>query len=178
MVLCKEQHAKTLNSKVFPGMQGGPLMHVIAAKAGAFKEALSPEFKEYQTRVVRNAKAMAEELISLGFILISGGTDNHLMLVDLTNKDVTGKDAQEMLDLAWITVNRNTTPFETKSPFVTSGIRIGTPALTTRGMKEDEMRHVARMIARVIEAKGDAAVIEKVRNEVDELTKRFPIYEG
>jgi glycine hydroxymethyltransferase len=178
MVLCREQHAKTLNSKVFPGMQGGPLMHVIAAKAVAFKEALSPEFKEYQTRVVRNAKAMAEELISLGFILISGGTDNHLMLVDLTNKDVTGKDAQEMLDLAWITVNRNTIPFETKSPFVTSGIRIGTPALTTRGMKEDEMRHVARMIARVIEAKGDAAVIEKVRNEVDELTKRFPIYEG
>jgi glycine hydroxymethyltransferase len=159
-------------------MQGGPLMHVIAAKAVAFKEALRPEFKEYQTQIVRNAKAMAEELISLGFILVSGGTDNHLMLVDLTNKDVTGKDAQEMLDLAWITVNRNTIPFETKSPFVTSGIRIGTPALTTRGMKEDEMRHVARMIARVIEAKGDATVIEKVRNEVDELTKRFPIYEG
>ena len=153
-------------------------MHVIAAKAVAFKEALSPEFKEYQTQIVRNAKAMADELISLGFILVSGGTDNHLMLVDLTNKDVTGKDAQEMLDLAWITVNRNTIPFETKSPFVTSGIRIGTPALTTRGMKEDEMRQVARMIARVIEAKGDAAVIEKVRNEVDELTKRFPIYEG
>jgi glycine hydroxymethyltransferase len=178
MVLCKEKHAKTLNSKVFPGMQGGPLMHVIAAKAVAFKEALSPEFKEYQAQVVRNAKAMAEELISLGFILVSGGTDNHLMLVDLTNKNVTGKDAQEMLDLAWITVNRNTIPFETKSPFVTSGIRIGTPALTTRGMKEDEMRHVARMIARVIEAKGDATVIEQVRNEVDELTKRFPIYEG
>ena len=153
-------------------------MHVIAAKAVAFKEALSPEFKEYQTQIVRNAKAMADELISLGFILVSGGTDNHLMLVDLTNKDVTGKDAQEMLDLAWITVNRNTIPFETKSPFVTSGIRIGTPALTTRGMKEDEMRQVARMIARVIEAKGDAAVIEKVRNEVDGLTKRFPIYEG
>jgi glycine hydroxymethyltransferase len=178
MVLCKEQHAKTLNSRVFPGMQVGPLMHVIAAKAVAFKEALSPEFKEYQTQIVRNAKAMAEELISLGFILVSGGTDNHLMLVDLTNKDVTGKDAQEMLDLAWITVNRNTIPFETKSPFVTSGIRIGTPALTTRGMKADDMRHVARMIARVIEAKGDADVIEKVRNEVDELTKRFPIYEG
>jgi glycine hydroxymethyltransferase len=178
MVLCKEQHAKTLNSKVFPGMQGGPLMHVIAAKAVAFKEALSPEFKEYQTQIVRNAKAMADELISLDFVLVSGGTDNHLMLVDLTNKDVTGKDAQEMLDLAWITVNRNTIPFETKSPFVTSGIRIGTPALTTRGMKEEEMRHVARMIARVIEAKGDAAVIEKVRSEVDELTRRFPIYEG
>ncbi len=138
----------------FPGMQGGPLMHVIAAKAVAFKEALSPEFKVYQTQIVKNAKAMADELISLGFVLVSGGTDNHLMLVDLTNKDVTGKDAQEMLDLAWITVNRNTIPFETKSPFVTSGIRIGTPALTTRGMKEDEMRQVARMIAQGHRSQG------------------------
>jgi glycine hydroxymethyltransferase len=178
MILCKEKHAKTLNSKVFPGMQGGPLMHVIAAKAVAFKEALMPEFKEYQAQIVRNAKAMAEEFLSLGFTLISGGTDNHLMLVDLTNKDITGKDAQEMLDLAWITVNRNTIPFETKSPFVTSGIRIGTPALTTRGMKEDEMRQVARLIGRVVDSKGDAAVIEQVRKEVDSLTARFPIYQG
>ncbi len=178
MILCKEQHAKTLNSKVFPGMQGGPLMHVIAAKAVAFKEALMPEFKEYQAQIVRNAKAMAEEFLSLGFTLISGGTDNHLMLVDLTNKDITGKDAQEMLDLAWITVNRNTIPFETKSPFVTSGIRIGTPALTTRGMKEDEMRQVARLIGRVVDSKGDSAVIEQVRKEVDSLTARFPIYQG
>jgi glycine hydroxymethyltransferase len=178
MILCKEQHAKTLNSKVFPGMQGGPLMHVIAAKAVAFKEALMPEFKEYQAQIVRNAKAMAEEFLTMGFTLISGGTDNHLMLVDLTNKDITGKDAQEMLDLAWITVNRNTIPFETKSPFVTSGIRIGTPALTTRGMKEDEMRQVARLIGRVVDSKGDAAVIEQVRKEVDSLTARFPIYQG
>jgi glycine hydroxymethyltransferase len=178
MILCKEKHAKTLNSKVFPGMQGGPLMHVIAAKAVAFKEALMPEFKEYQAQIVRNAKAMAEEFLTMGFTLISGGTDNHLMLVDLTNKDITGKDAQEMLDLAWITVNRNTIPFETKSPFVTSGIRIGTPALTTRGMKEDEMRQVARLVGRVVDSKGDSAVIEQVRKEVDSLTARFPIYQG
>ncbi|HOS98290.1 MAG TPA: serine hydroxymethyltransferase, partial [Deltaproteobacteria bacterium] len=146
MVLCTEKHAKTLNSKVFPGMQGGPLMHVIAAKAVALKEALSPEFKEYQAQIVKNAKAMADEFLAMGFTLVSGGTDNHLMLVDLTNKDVTGKEAQEMLDAANITVNRNAIPFDTKSPFVTSGIRIGTPALTTRGMKEEEMRQVARMI--------------------------------
>jgi len=178
MILCKEQHAKTLNSKVFPGMQGGPLMHVIAAKAVAFKEALTPGFKEYQTQTVKNAKAMADEFLSLGFTLVSGGTDNHLMLVDLSNKDVTGKDAQEMLDAANITVNRNTIPFDTKSPFVTSGIRIGTPALTTRGMKEEEMRQVARMIARVIEAKGAEDVTTKVKQDIAELTKRFPVYGG
>ena len=178
MVLCKEQHAKTLNSKVFPGMQGGPLMHVIAAKAVAFKEALTPEFKEYQTRIVKNAKAMADEFLVLGFTLVSGGTDNHLMLLDLSNKDVTGKDAQEMLDAANITVNRNTIPFDTKSPFVTSGIRIGTPALTTRGMKEEEMKLVARMIARIIEAKGSEDMIIQVKKEIGELTKRFPVYGG
>jgi glycine hydroxymethyltransferase len=178
MVLCKEQHAKTLNSRVFPGMQGGPLMHVIAAKAVAFKEALMPEFKEYQKQIVKNAAAMADELMALGFNLVSGGTDNHLMLVDLTNKDVTGKDAQEFLDKAWITANKNTIPFETKSPMVTSGIRLGTPALTSRGMKENEMRIVARLIGKVVDAKGDAAVIEQVRKEVGELTARFPIYEG
>ena len=178
MVLCKEQHAKTLNSKVFPGMQGGPLMHVIAAKAVALKEALTPEFKEYQTQIVKNARAMADEFLALGFTLVSGGTDNHLMLLDLSNKDVTGKDAQEMLDAANITVNRNTIPFDTKSPFVTSGIRIGTPALTTRGMMEEEMRQVARMIARVIEAKGSEDVIAQVKKEIAELTKRFPVYGG
>jgi glycine hydroxymethyltransferase len=178
MVLCKEQHAKTLNSKVFPGMQGGPLMHVIAAKAVAFKEALMPEFKEYQKQIVKNAAAMAEELMALGFNLVSGGTDNHLMLVDLTNKDITGKDAQEFLDQAWITANKNTIPFETKSPMVTSGIRLGTPALTSRGMKENEMRTVARLIGKVVDAKGDAGVIEQVRKEVGELTARFPIYQG
>ena len=178
MILCKEQHAKTLNSRVFPGMQGGPLMHVIAAKAVAFKEALTPEFKEYQVQIVRNAKAMADELMLLGFTLVSGGTDNHLMLVDLTNKDLTGKDAQEFLDKAWITANKNTIPFETKSPMVTSGIRLGTPALTTRGMKEEEMRLVARLIGKVVDAKGDGAVIEQVRKEVGALTARFPIYQG
>jgi len=178
MVLCKEQHAKTLNSRVFPGMQGGPLMHVIAAKAVAFKEALNPEFKEYQKQIVKNAAAMADELMKLGFVLVSGGTDNHLMLVDLSNKDVTGKDAQEYLDQAWITANKNTIPFETKSPMVTSGIRLGTPALTTRGMKEEEMRLVSRFIARVIDSKGDAGVIEQVRRDVGELTARFPIYQG
>ncbi|HOJ13937.1 MAG TPA: serine hydroxymethyltransferase [Deltaproteobacteria bacterium] len=178
MILCKEQHAKTLNSKVFPGMQGGPLMHVIAAKAVALKEALSPEFREYQAQIVKNAKAMAEEFLALGFRLVSGGTDNHLMLIDLTNKDVTGKEAQEMLDAANITVNRNAIPFDTKSPFVTSGIRIGTPALTTRGMKEEEMRFVAGLIARVIDAKGDPQVIESVKKEVSGLTRRFPVYGG
>ncbi len=178
MVLCTEKHAKTLNSKVFPGMQGGPLMHVIAAKAVALKEALSPEFKEYQAQIVKNAKAMADEFLAMGFTLVSGGTDNHLMLVDLTNKDVTGKEAQEMLDAANITVNRNAIPFDTKSPFVTSGIRIGTPALTTRGMKEEEMRQVARMIGAVIDAKGAGSAVEKVKKEVAELTKRFPVYGG
>jgi len=178
MVLCKEAHAKTLNSKVFPGMQGGPLMHVIAAKAVALKEAMSPEFKAYQQQIIKNAQALAEGLVSRGFSLVSGGTDNHLMLVDLTNKDITGKDAEAFLDRAWITVNKNTIPFETKSPFVTSGIRLGTPALTTRGMKEDEMRQVASFIAEVVDSKGDDAVIEKVRKEVEALSSRFPIYQG
>ncbi|MCE5274568.1 MAG: serine hydroxymethyltransferase [Syntrophaceae bacterium] len=178
MILCKEQHAKTLNSRVFPGMQGGPLMHVIAAKAVAFKEALEPSFKEYQAQIIRNAQAMADELLSLGFTLVSGGTDNHLLLVDLTNKDITGKDAQEFLDQAWITANKNTIPFETKSPMVTSGIRLGTPALTSRGMKENEMRIVARLIGKVVDSKGAPEVIEQVRKEVGELTDRFPIYQG
>lgn len=178
MVLCKEEHAKTLNSKVFPGMQGGPLMHVIAAKAVALKEAMSPEFKEYQQQIIKNAQALADALISHGFTLVSGGTDNHLMLVDLTNKDITGKDAEAFLDLAWITVNKNTIPFETKSPFVTSGIRLGTPALTTRGMKEDQMRQIASFIAEVIHSKGDQGVIGKVRKEVAALSSGFPIYQG
>ena len=153
-------------------------MHVIAAKAVALKEALMPEFKVYQQQIVVNAKAMADELMSQGFALISGGTDNHLMLLDLTDKDITGKDAQNWLDEAWITVNKNTVPFETRSPFVTSGIRIGTPALTSRGMREAEMRQIAAMIARILNAKGDASMIAAVRKEVDELTQRFPIYPG
>lgn len=177
MVLCREEFAKKLNSSLFPGMQGGPLMHVIAAKAVALKEAMGEEFKNYQVQVLKNAASLANALMDLGFSLISGGTDNHLMLVDLTNKDVTGKDAEAWLDLASITVNKNTIPFETKSPFVTSGIRLGSPALTTRGMKEDEMRQVASFISRVIDSKGDPAVLEKVKNEVKELTSRYPIYQ-
>ena len=178
MVLCREGHAKTLNSRVFPGMQGGPLMHVIAAKAVALKEAMAPEFKVYQQQIVKNAQALAQGLTSKGFSLVSGGTDNHLMLVDLTNKDITGKDAEAFLDLAWITVNKNTIPFETRSPFVTSGVRLGTPALTTRGMKEGEMEQVASFIARVIDSKGDAQEIERVRKDVEALSGRFPIYGG
>ena len=178
MILCREEHAKTLNSRVFPGMQGGPLMHVIAAKAVALKEAMTPEFKAYQQQIVKNAQALAKGLISRGFSLVSGGTDNHLMLVDLTNKDITGKDAEAFLDQAWITVNKNTIPFETRSPFVTSGVRLGTPALTTRGMKEGEMEQVASLIARVIDSKGDPAEIERVRADVEALSGRFPIYGG
>jgi glycine hydroxymethyltransferase len=178
MVLCREEFAKKLNSSLFPGMQGGPLMHVIAAKAVAFKEAMSEEFKQYQEQVIRNAQALANALMDLEFSIISGGTDNHLMLVDLTNKDITGKDAEAFLDLASITVNKNTIPFETKSPFVTSGIRLGSPALTTRGMKEEEMKQVATLISQVIDSKGDSAVIERVSAEVKELSSRFPIYKG
>jgi glycine hydroxymethyltransferase len=178
MVLCREEFAKKLNSSLFPGMQGGPLMHVIAAKAVAFKEAMKEEFKQYQTQVIKNAQALANALMDLEFSLISGGTDNHLMLVDLTNKDITGKDAEAFLDLASITVNKNTIPFETKSPFVTSGIRLGSPALTTRGMKEEEMKQVATLISQVIDSKGDSSVIEKVSADVKELTSRFPIYKG
>lgn len=178
IILCKEEMSKKLNSSVFPGMQGGPLMHVIAAKAVALKEAMTPEFKTYQVQIVKNAQAMAVELMALGFQLVSGGTDNHLMLIDLTAKDITGRDAQTWLDDAWITVNKNTVPFETKSPFVTSGIRIGTPALTTRGMREAEMKQVASMIARILDARGDAVGIAQVRKEVEALTQRFPIYQG
>ncbi|HHO75802.1 MAG TPA: serine hydroxymethyltransferase [Deltaproteobacteria bacterium] len=178
MVLCKEEHAKTLNSRVFPGMQGGPLMHVIAAKAVALKEAMSEEFRLYQQQVIKNAKALADALLALGFSLVSGGTDNHLMLVDLTNKDITGKDAEAFLDQASITANKNTIPFETRSPFVTSGIRLGSPALTTRGMMEEQMKQVASLISKVIDSKGDPAVLVSVSNEVKELTARFPIYQG
>jgi len=178
MILCKEEFAKKLNSTVFPGMQGGPLMHVIAAKAVALKEAMSEDFNAYQAQIVKNAKAMADVLIQNGFDLISGGTDNHLILVDLNNKGLTGKEAEAYLDEAWITVNKNTIPFETRSPFITSGIRIGTPAVTTRGMKEDEMREIATMIASVIDSRGDKKVIDTVREGVKELTERFPIYQG
>jgi glycine hydroxymethyltransferase len=176
MVLCKAEHAKTVDSKVFHGMQGGPLMHVIAAKAVALKEALSPEFKIYQQQIVKNARALAEGLMSKGFRLTSEGTDNHLMLVDLRKSELTGKVAQETLDKARITVNRNAVPFDTRSPFVTSGIRIGTPAVTTRGMKENEMAAIADFIARALNHVSEEAVLKAVAGEVGELCRRFPVY--
>ncbi|KAF0159973.1 MAG: glycine hydroxymethyltransferase [Syntrophaceae bacterium] len=176
LVMCKEPYIKILNSRVFPGMQGGPLMHIIAAKAVALKEALLPEFKEYQQQIIKNAQAMADELKNEGFRLVSGGTDNHLMLVDLTAKGVTGKDAQEALDRAAITVNKNGIPFDTQGPMVTSGIRIGTPALTTRGMKENEMRLIASLIADVINHINDEQTIKAVAEKVKTLCARFPLY--
>jgi len=176
LIMCKEAYAKTLNSRVFPGMQGGPLMHIIAAKAVAFKEALLPEFKQYQSQILKNAQAMADELKNQGFRLVSGGTDNHLMLVDLTAKGVTGKDAQEALDLAAITVNKNGIPFDTQGPQVTSGIRIGTPALTTRGMKEKEMRLIASYIADVVSNINNDSKIKAVAEKVKTLCAQFPLY--
>jgi len=175
MILCRQQFAKSIDSSIFPGNQGGPLMHVIAAKAVAFKEAMDPTFKEYQTQIVRNAKALAAALITKGFRPVSGGTDNHLMLIDLRNTELTGKVAQETLDQAHITVNKNTVPFETRSPFVTSGVRIGTPAVTTRGMKEPEMETVADLIARALAAVGDDKRLVSVADDVVSLCQRFPI---
>jgi glycine hydroxymethyltransferase len=178
MILCPEEHAKAIDKAVFPFMQGGPLMHVIAAKAVALMEALRPEFKDYSAQVLANAKALGGKLAELGFHLVSGGTDNHLMLVDLrpSHPDLPGKDAEGALEAAGITVNKNTVPGETRSPFVTSGLRIGTPALTTRGMKEPEMERIAAWIARVLAAPRDEAVIEGVRGEVSELSAAFPLY--
>ena len=176
MVLCRAEHAKTIDSKVFPGMQGGPLMHVIAAKAVALKEALSPEFKSYQQQIVTNARVLAQTLMSQGFRLTSGGTDNHLMLVDLRKSELTGKVAQETLDRARITVNKNAVPFDTRSPFVTSGIRIGTPAVTTRGMKEKEMEQIGDFIGRALKHVTDEQVLQTVAGEVGELCRKFPVY--
>ena len=176
MILSTEDMGKTLNSQIFPGIQGGPLMHVIAAKAVAFGEALRPAFKTYQQRVVTNAAVLAKYLMDAGYDLVSGGTDNHLMLVDLTNKDVTGKDAEHALDQAGITVNKNTVPFETRSPFVTSGVRLGTAALTTRGMKEDDMRTVGAFIVDAIEKHEDAAALEKISKNVEEFARQFPLF--
>ena len=176
MVLCKAEHAKSIDSRVFPGMQGGPLMHVIAAKAVALKEALSPEFKIYQQQIIKNSQALAQALIGNGFRLTSNGTDNHLMLVDLRKSELTGKVAQETLDKARITVNKNGIPFDTRSPFVTSGIRIGTPAVTTRGMKETEMTVIAGLIARALSSVSDEAKLRAVADDVGELCKKFPVY--
>ena len=176
LILCKAQHAAAINKAVFPGTQGGPLEHVIAAKAVAFKEALEPAFTEYSKQIVANAKALAAALMQRGYQLVSGGTDNHLMLVDLRNKGLTGKLAEKSLNDAGITVNKNTVPKETQSPFVTSGIRIGTPAVTTRGMKEADMGQIAALIDRVLLAPEDTYVLSNVRQEVRSLVRGFPLY--
>ncbi|MFL5261221.1 MAG: serine hydroxymethyltransferase [Anaeromyxobacteraceae bacterium] len=178
MILSREAHAKAVNSQIFPGIQGGPLEHVIAAKAVAFGEALRPEFKTYQRRIVENAKVLAEGLVAAGLRLVSGGTDNHLMLVDLRPKKLTGKVAEEALGKAGITVNKNMIPWDPEKPMTTSGIRVGTPALTTRGMGPSEMREVAALIGRALDAPGDDAALAKVRGEVKDLCRRFPMYEG
>ena len=174
LILCKEEHAKAVNKAIFPGIQGGPLMHTIAAKAVCFKEALTEEFKQYQSQVVKNAKALSQELVNQGFKLVSGGTDNHLMLVDLTQTGVTGKEAEKMLDEVGITVNKNAIPFDTQSPFITSGIRIGTPAMTSRGFDEEDAREVAKLIKLTLtefDAKAD-----EVRQRVAALCKKHPLY--
>ncbi len=171
-----EEKAKVMNSRIFPGIQGGPLEHVIAGKAVAFGEALQPEFKQYSGRVIENAKVLAEEMLSLGFKLVTGGTDNHLILVDLSDREITGKLAETSLDEAGITVNKNTVPNEKRSPFVTSGVRIGTPALTTRGMGPSEMKQIAKWISQVLNSPEDVHLKTKIHEEVRQLCKHFPIY--
>ena len=178
MIMCMADYAKVLDKEIFPGIQGGPLMHVIAAKAVAFKEALHPSFIEYQKQIVANARVLAVELVGKGYDLVSGGTDNHLMLVDLTKKDITGKEAEDALVKAGITVNKNTIPFETRSPFVTSGIRIGTPAATTKGMKEAEMRIIAGFIDEALKNRSDEAKLSSIKAKVAELCRRFPFYKN
>jgi len=175
-ILAKEEHAKALNSMVFPGIQGGPLMHVIAAKAVAFLEASKPEFKVYQEQVVKNAKAMAKQFIQRGYRVISGRTESHVFLVDLTAQKLTGKEADRILGLAHITVNKNSIPNDPESPFVTSGIRIGTPAITTRGLKEDESIQVVNFIADVLDNPEDENILNQVKHSVSELMQKFPVY--
>ena len=179
MILCKEEHAKAVDKAVFPGTQGGPLMHIIAAKAVSFEEALPPDFTSYQRQIIANAKALADRLIDNGFSLVSGGTDNHLLLVDLSvsHAQLTGKEAEHALERAGMTVNKNTVPGETRSPFVTSGLRIGTPAVTTRGLQEPDMHQIADWIAAVLRDVSDEAVISKTRAEVETLCASFPLYE-
>jgi glycine hydroxymethyltransferase len=176
LILCREDHAKAIDKQVFPGTQGGPLMHVIAAKAVAFAEAARPDFHDYSGRVITNARALAEGLVERGFDLVSGGTDNHLVLIDLRNRGITGKEAEKALDRAGITVNKNTVPGETESPFVTSGVRIGTPALTTRGLGPAEMGEIAGLIEAALAARGDERGADQVREEVRDLCGRFPLY--
>jgi glycine hydroxymethyltransferase len=175
MIMCKAKYAKEIDAMVFPGIQGGPLMHVIAGKAVCFYEALQPEFNSYQYQVILNARTLANEMISHGFKIISGGTDNHLILIDVSSLGLSGKECQISLDLAGITINKNMIPFDTKSPFQTSGIRIGTPAVTTRGMKEPEMKLIASLISMVLHNINDLSIIENVKNQVYELSARFPL---
>lgn len=175
MIMCKEEHAKLINKAVFPGIQGGPLMHIIAAKAVCLKEALTDEFKNYQKQIVKNAKALADGLMEEGFKLVSGGTDNHLMLLDLRDTELTGKVAEHMLDEVGITANKNTIPFETTSPFITSGVRLGTPAVTSRGMKEEDMREIAALIALTLNSFDENK--EEVKERVKILTEKYPLYE-
>jgi glycine hydroxymethyltransferase len=175
-ILCKAEHAEKIDKLTFPGAQGGPFMHIIAAKAVCFKEAMSGEFKAYAGQIVANAQALSRRLMEKGFDVVSGGTDTHLFLLDLTAKGISGKKAEKALEDAGITVNKNTVPFDQKSPFITSGIRIGTPALTTRGMKEPEMLKIADLIGRVLENHKDEAVIRDVREESRKLCEAFPLY--
>lgn len=176
LIMCREVYGRAIDKMIFPGIQGGPLVHVIAAKAVALKEALGEGFKDYQQRVVRNAKRLAQELVQRGFKLVSGGTDNHLMLIDLTEKGITGKEAEEALDAAGVTVNKNSIPFDTKPPAITSGIRIGTPCVTTRGMNEAEMVEIADIITEVLKNIDNKKAIEMIRERVKSLCRRFPLY--
>lgn len=176
VVMCKAEHAKAVDKFVFPGMQGGPLMHVIAAKAVAFKEALSPAFKRYQQQVIVNARTLAQGLLDRGYKIVSGGTDTHLMLVNLTNKGITGKEADAALDVAGIIVNKNAVPYDEKPPAVASGIRLGTPIVSTRGMKETEMKEIVGLVDRVLQHRQDTAVLEEVRGQAKALCSRFPIF--
>ncbi len=176
MILCRAEHASAIDKMVFPGLQGGPLMHQIAGKAVCFHEALQPEFKAYQRQVKANARALAQALQEQGFRLVAGGTDSHLILIDLTSWGLTGKQAQQILDSVNITTNKNMIPYDTQKPFVTSGLRLGTPAVTTRGMREPEMVEIARLIATALRHYEDETVLNRVRHEVRELTARFPVH--
>ena len=178
MIMCRKEFAKKIDSQIFPGLQGGPLMHVIAAKAVCFKEALRPEFKKYQMQILKNAKAFSSEMAKLGYRIVAGGTDTHLFLVDLTNKNITGKEAATVLDRTGITVNKNLIPYDKQSPFVASGIRIGTPAVTTRGMKEPQMKKIAQLIDKVLTNPNDEKNIIRIRKEVNALVRAFPLYKG
>ena len=177
-IMCKSKFAKDIDMGIFPGLQGGPLMHVIAAKAVCFKEASTPEFKKYQQQILKNSKVFSDELSELGYRIVAGGTDTHLFLVDLTNKNITGKDAASVLDRVGITINKNLIPFDTKSPFVASGIRIGTPAVTTRGMKEPQMREIASLIDKVLSDPANEKTLKAVKGEVKKLVKKFPLYKN